>query len=80
MWIANHIQNGKWPIVQEVAHRNELAKLERERISMNIASGCKLFNRQKDSPRPRLAQIRRHRAIRRMSTYFPSHNKVYTWR
>ena len=80
MWIANHIQNGKWPIVQVVAHRNELAKLERERISMNIASGCKLFNQQKEAPRSRLAQIRHHRAIRKMSTYFPSHYKVYTLR
>jgi hypothetical protein len=59
MWIADQIQNGKRPIVRVVAHgnnRNELALLERERISMHIASGCKLFNRQKEAPQSRLAQ------------------------
>jgi hypothetical protein len=59
MWIAYHIQKGKRPIVRVVGHgdnRNELALLERERISMHIAAGYKLFNRQKEAPQSRLAQ------------------------
>jgi hypothetical protein len=48
-WIADLIQHGKRPIVRKVAHgdgKNELVKLEQERISELLADGVKLFNRQ----------------------------------
>jgi hypothetical protein len=49
MWIADLVQQGKRPIVRKVVQgngRNELVKLENERITMHIAAGVKLFNHQ----------------------------------
>src|SRR5260370_42449573 len=59
MWIADHIQKGKRPIVRVVGHgdnKDEVAMLESERINMHIIAGNKLFNQRKEAPQSRLAQ------------------------
>ncbi len=48
-WIAGLVQQGKRPIVRKVAHgsgRNELVRMEQDRINELLADGAKLFNRQ----------------------------------
>jgi len=59
VWMAEKIQQGQRPIVRLViqgANRNELARLERERIATHLNAGTKLFNYQFNPSPSRLAR------------------------
>ena len=52
-WIAEKLQQGKKPLVRlldQAANKDELARLEEERIAMHLNAGVKLFNRQITQP------------------------------
>jgi GIY-YIG catalytic domain len=52
-WMAQKLEYGQRPIVRLVtrgSNRNELARMERERIATHLSAGTKLFNQQLVNP------------------------------
>jgi hypothetical protein len=59
VWLAEKIQQGKKPVVRIVApgkNKDELNRLEQDRINAHITAGIKLLNRQSVKPASRIAR------------------------